>query len=304
MSDARTNILKSSYDQGLWHKIYFRQTQNILKKLINANANFYLKPTDIISHRPTLFGYHEPHLEVLFENISKTHNDFFLDIGANIGLSTVISGAAFKDLHCVEPNRTLAKILDVNLELSGLSHKTTIHTVALGRESKVEKLWIPRTNFGGAFIKQGNSYDGHNDKVQRPMHEDYIIQNVQLVDARKWFLDLFGSHNHWRRGFVKIDVEGLELPILEALLQTLPRNVSVALVMENFLSTVNLERFTAPHHNLEWFGVYKVKDWVKSIPLKLLGMSSYYVQKVEVINQQIRSPHDLIVLASCSDKKS
>ncbi len=304
MSDARTNILKCIYDPGLFHKIYSRQAQNILKKLINANANFYLKPTDIISHQPTLFGYHEPHLEVLFGNISKTHDDFFLDIGANVGLSTIMSGAAFKDIHCVEPNRTLAKILDVNLELNGLSHKSTIHKLGLGRESKIEELWIPRTNFGGAFIKQGNAYDGHNDKVQRPTRENYIIQNVQLVDAKKWFSDLFGSHNYWRKGLIKIDVEGFELPILEALLQTLPKDVSVAVVMENFLNTLDLERFVAPYHNLEWFGVFKLRNWVKSLPLKLLGMSYYYVKKVQAINPKIRAPHDIIALASCSDEKS
>ena len=66
------------------------------------------------------------------------------------------------------------------------------------------------------------------------MEEHCITQNVQLVDSRKWFLALFDSHNHWRNGLVKIDIEGLELPIFVALLHTLPANVSVALVMENF----------------------------------------------------------------------
>ena len=71
----------------------------LLNFLLHQNANYYLKPTDIISHRPTLFGYHEPHLEGLFELVSKTHNDFLLDIGANVGLSSVICGANFTEIH-------------------------------------------------------------------------------------------------------------------------------------------------------------------------------------------------------------
>ncbi len=120
---------------------------------------------------------------MLFRNISKTHDDFFIEIGANTSLSTIISGAAFKDLHCDEPNRTLAKIFDVNPELSGLSHKLTIHAVDLGKESKVEEIWIPRSNFGGTFINQYNANDGCNDRVQKPMQEHCITQNVQLADA-------------------------------------------------------------------------------------------------------------------------
>ena len=301
MSDARTNILGCRYEQGILHKLYFRQSQNILKKLISPASNFYLKPNDIISHRPTLFGYHEPHLEALFKSVSATHDDFLLDIGANVGMTSAIAGGGFRDIHCVEPNRTLAKILDVNLELNGMAHKSTIHTVGLGDEDKVEALWIPRINFGGAFIKQGNAYDGSNHTVQRPSDEDYIIQDVQLVDARPWLSDLFDRHQQWRNGLIKIDVEGFELKIFKALLETLPKKISTVIVMENFLNTIDFQTFAAPNHDLEWFGFYKTKSWFKSIPFKLLGMSSYYTKNVRRIGPNDTAPHDIIVLANPKD---
>lgn len=301
MSDARTNILGCRYEQGILHKLYFRQSQNILKKLISPASNFYLKPNNIISHRPTLFGYHEPHLEALFKSVSATHDDFLLDIGANVGMTSAIAGGGFRDIHCVEPNRTLAKILDVNLELNGMAHKSTIHTVGLGDEDKVEALWIPRINFGGAFIKQGNAYDDSNDTVQRPSDEDYIIQDVQLVDARPWLSDLFDRHQQWRNGLIKIDVEGFELKIFKALLETLPKKISTVIVMENFLNTIDFQTFAAPNHDLEWFGFYKTKSWFKSIPFKLLSMSSYYTQNVRRIGPDDTAPHDIIVLANPKD---
>ncbi|MGC6518317.1 MAG: FkbM family methyltransferase [Candidatus Puniceispirillaceae bacterium] len=294
MSTIEDNILACHYEQGIWHKLYYRQSQNLHKRLVSDKANFYLKPNDIISHRPSLFGYHEPHLEHLYKLISKTHYDFFLDIGANIGLSSVLSGTHFTDIHCVEPNLTLSKILDVNIELAGLSERTTIHNIGLGLEDKTEKLFIPRDNFGGAFIKQGNAYDGSNDNLDRDKG-DYIIQDIHLKHAGTWLKDLFKAHKTWQAGLIKIDVEGLELPIFKAILSELPKGVSVTIVMENFLKDLNRDQFASSTHDLHWFGFYKKKHHLKSLLFKLMGMSSYYQLSVEKIDTARNAPHDIIV---------
>ena len=298
MRDVRTSILQCRYEQGVLHKLYYRQSQNILGRLVSPDANYYLKPNDIISYRPTLFGYHEPHLEALFKSVAATHNDFLLDIGANIGLSAIISGSSFTDIHCFEPNCILAKILDVNLELNGLSHKTKIHNVGLGDKDKLEDLWIPRDNFGGAYVKRGNAYDGTNDTMRRSDENNHIVQKIQLVDAKAALSELFEYNQNWRKGLVKIDVEGLELQVFEAVLATLPKKVSAVIVMENFLTSVDFDSFQAPQHNLEWFGFQKQKNWLKSIPFKILGMSSYYVQKVHRMGSGDTPSHDLIVVAN------
>ena len=70
------------------HKLCYRQSNNILKALVHKSANYYLEPNDIISHRPTLFGYHEPYLKGLVGEAARTLGDFLLDIGANIGMSS------------------------------------------------------------------------------------------------------------------------------------------------------------------------------------------------------------------------
>lgn len=296
MSDMKANILNVSYEQGIWHKFYYRQSQNLLKKLIHKQANYYLKPTDIISHRPTLFGYHEPHLEALFKAVSQTNSDFFLDIGANIGLSSVLSGAYFSDIHCVEPNKTLAKILDVNIELNGLSDRTKIHNIGLGTETKTEELAIPKQNFGGAFVRRGNAYDGTNDTAGRT-DDDYLYQTIELVEANQWFEALFKANDNWNNGLIKIDVEGFELPIFQSLIEMLPSHISTAIIMENFLDKVAYQDFKSDTHQLEWFGFYKSKNILKSIPFKLLGMSSHYSQIIKPFDQFDKAPHDIIVVA-------
>ena len=81
-------VQKLSHSFSFFEKLWFIYSQRIHKKLVNKNANFYLKPNDIISYRPTLFGYHESVIETLIKKISADHPHFFLDLGANIECSS------------------------------------------------------------------------------------------------------------------------------------------------------------------------------------------------------------------------
>lgn len=294
MRQTETNILNVKYEQGVLHKLFYRQAQNVHKFLMRGSGNYYLKPNDIISHRPSLFGYHEPHLEALFAELSKTHHDFLLDIGANIGMTAVMVGRPFKVIHCIEPNTIISKILDVNLTLADLSDKTTIHEIGLGYEDKREELHIPRFNFGGAYIPEGNAY--HNaDAIKYRENDDNIIQNIEIKEADKWLKMLFANNPNWQNGVVKIDVEGFELHVFQALINHIPKGVSIVVIMENFLDEIDFAAFQSPNHKLEWFGFYKQKQYLKSAFFKLFGMSSYYKQTVERIDKNKKAPHDVIV---------
>lgn len=297
MKQAEINILNCEYQQGVLHKFFYRQAQNIHKFLIRKSGNYYLKPNDIISHRPTLFGYHEPHLEALFFQLSKTHDDFLIDIGANIGMTTVMVGHGFKSIHCVEPNTIISKILDVNVSLAGMTNKTNIHEIGLGYESKMEELNIPKFNFGGAYITNNNDYNNSDTLMQRH-DEEKTIQNIQIVEANYWIKNLFSANLNWKNGVIKIDVEGFESHIFKALLNNVPKDVSVVVVMENFLDKFEFEAFKSPNHTIEWFGFYKQKQYLKSFLFKLFGMSSYYKQVVSKIDKSKNAPHDLIAIFS------
>ena len=294
MLQTEKNILRCEYEQGVSHKFFYRQAQNLHKFLVRKAGNYYLNPNDVISHRPTLFGYHEPHLEALFCALAKTHDDFLLDIGANIGMTTVMAGRLFDAIHCVEPNTMISKVLDVNITLADLTAKTTIHEIGLGRENKTEKLHIPRFNFGGAYIADGNAYQGAHATMHR-QDEEKMVQDIEIVEANAWIRDIFASNPGWKNGVIKIDVEGFELHIFEALLSHIPKDVSVVVIMENFLTEIDYQSFKSRYHQLEWYGFYKQKQYLKSVLFKLLGMSSYYKQTVNRIDQSQNAPHDLIV---------
>ena len=297
MSKIVNNILNCSYEQGVLHKFYFIQAQKIYKFLTKNSGNYYLKPNDIISNRPALFGYHEPHLEALFSRLAETHGDFLIDIGANIGMTSVMVGHAFDVIHCVEPNKIISKILDVNIILAGLQNRTSIHQIGLGYETKVEKLHVPRFNFGGAYVQNGNAYSDTVIAGLREQREE-IVQDIEILEADNWVKKIFVGNPNWKNGVVKIDVEGFEHHIFTALLRHIPKDVSIVVIMENFLEEIDFDRFASKNHKLTWFGFYKQKKYLKSFIYKVFGMSSYYQQIVAKIDRDSKAPHDLIVYLS------
>ena len=55
--------------------------------LICKSTNYYRNLKDILSHRPILFGYDYPHLEGPVCKSVRTHGDFLLNIGEDIGMT-------------------------------------------------------------------------------------------------------------------------------------------------------------------------------------------------------------------------
>ena len=123
--------------QTFFGKLWYIYGQRLHRWMIAKDANVYLKPNDIISHRPTLFGMHEPHIEALITEASATHGDFLLDIGANIGMTSALVGRRFARVDCVEPNELVVNILKTNLAMNLSATEHEVHAVGLGKEDGV-----------------------------------------------------------------------------------------------------------------------------------------------------------------------
>ena len=147
--------------QTFFGKLWYIYGQRMHRWMIAKDANFYLKPNDIISHRPTLFGMHKPHIEALMTEAYKTHGDFLLDIGANIGMTSALVGRRFRRVDCVEPNELVVNSLKTNLAMNLSATEHEVHAVDLGKEDGLLTLRVPPDNFGGAYVEDGNpQFDG------------------------------------------------------------------------------------------------------------------------------------------------
>jgi len=143
--------------------------------------------------------------------------DTVLDIGANIGLVTMVlsklagpSGA----VHAFEPNQNLLALLDETLPENNASN-VILHRCALGSEPAELELTVPVGNTGGATLARSV--------------ESERVAYTTTVPVRRLVDELSGVGPI---RFVKIDVEGYEAQVLQGAAQILTDSPPDAILFE------------------------------------------------------------------------
>lgn len=248
MNDRNTEISKPflfkqdavSYRMGkLRNSLYRRMTRNALP--------LFFRGKDTISAQPLVNGEYEPEIKRLIEYYAELgHADFLVDIGANIGLTSCQSGRCFKELHLYEPNPDCYNILKVNTNIMLTGHNYHIHEFGLGEKSDTLRFCIPNKNWGGAFVmSEGNAYS-EQTQAAKDGHASfdagkYTISEVRIEPAEAVMRALFESFQErdMLAGVIKIDVEGYELTVLDAIAKTLPDAMKVVVIFENWSKEIN-----------------------------------------------------------------
>jgi FkbM family methyltransferase len=234
------------YSYGSREYMNDHRNRDLLEKITKKSANLFVRGGDKISSNALVFGRHEIDTEELIKTYRNNgYHDFLLDIGANIGLTSCLIGNGFDRIFCYEPNPQVYRILQTNIEITfGIDHQVTLNNFGLGEENKQLELTIPKKNFGGAYIKHGNTYSNdillNKDGITDPSNAyDHI--NVSIKNAKTHLEKLFHDGIPLEsRGVIKIDVEGYEPYILRAIAETLPPNNSCAIIFENHDPNIKL----------------------------------------------------------------
>ncbi len=186
---------------------YHRRLLNFLslppEKIVNiGHAKFYVPnyPTDLIQSIIVDNGtfYEIDVLKKLQPYIKK--NAVILDIGANIGNHSVYWAVKSdaKRIYSFEPVKDFFKILKKNVEINNLNQKIKIFNIGLSNQKINGSIsFYDRRNIGGTPVKQNPNGNLLLDKL------DNIKIKENAVD------------------FVKIDVEGHELEVLQGARETL-----------------------------------------------------------------------------------
>ncbi|MFL2659966.1 MAG: FkbM family methyltransferase [Alphaproteobacteria bacterium] len=213
----------------------------IFRTITRKSCNIFLRGGDIISRRPQIEGTHERSLTKFIDNSAENgFSDFLIDIGANIGLTSCQNGNNFKKVYCFEPNPLCVNILKTNLAISLSKSDSEIFDFALGDEDGEFDLYVPKHNWGGAFVKDGNDYSEDvlckKDGFKGINAENYILNTVKVKNSKVIFKDLFTSiiDRNLHNGVIKIDVEGFERKVLLAIANTIPSSMNVAIIFENW----------------------------------------------------------------------
>lgn len=212
-----------------------------------APLPIFMRAGDPISHFPQTKGSYEEDVEALVRFLAAHgYQAAFLDIGANIGITTCASGHSFERIYCFEPNTLVCRILKTNVELAfGKSHsKVRVYPVALGDEDGSGELRIPLKNFGGAFIATGNEYEqkilAAKEGVDHFNAENSLLRKIRIRNAAKILTPIFEEviANGGESIVIKIDTEGFEQKIIRQILAVLPSKLKAVVIFENHDATL------------------------------------------------------------------
>lgn len=256
----------------IWH-------YNSIKKTHNKSLFPYLKYNDTITDAWYIFKDYEKNVNNFIDNYTKKgYKDFFLDIGANIGLTTLSNWEKFDNLYCFEPNGLVFNILKTNIAISCDTEKVKLFNVGLGLKRGKYMLKIPKHNFGGAFIKENNEYTRTTLLEKESFHvekdDNYIDAQVNIESEDFLNENIFNNFKAEHKGIIKIDVEGYELQVLELILNTINTN-KIVIILENW-QTIDrevIEKIIKKNNFVSFkFGYIK---WLSSFMEKIKLQSIY-----------------------------
>ena len=232
----------------------------------------YLKYNDNITDIWYTTRDYERHINSTIDYYTKKGSqDFFIDVGANIGLTTISNWKKFHNIYCFEPNGLVFNILKTNVAMSCDKEKVKLFNVGLGLKAGKYILKVPKHNFGGAFIQENNP---QYSLISNQSIENHI--DVQVDIESKDFLNknIFNKFKAEHKGIIKIDVEGYELQVLELILSTI--NVDkIVVIFENWESIDRkvIEKILK-NNNFTSFKIGYIK-WLNSFTQKIKFKSNY-----------------------------
>lgn len=162
--------------------------------------------------RTFLRGPLEPEMSLLPDLCDSTKG--VLDIGANWGAYSFQCARIAQHVHCFEPQPRLAQVLRKGV---GRRANVTVHQCALSDNSGKAAIRIPRNDIGYSTIEKQNVLEGKVDLSRG-------IETVNVPTKRLDDLEL-GCIS-----FMKIDVEGHELAVLNGGLNLLKEQKPTILV--------------------------------------------------------------------------
>ena len=199
--------------------------RSVLKRVIKR-PDIFMNPSDLSALDLLLDGEWDARLQRSISNAIKQSEEsiVLIDIGANTGL---ISASFCNRVQCivaVEPNPLASLILEANLLIASEKQNYQIIKKALCSEDGYQNLVTPQGNLGGAYI---DSIDQRLTQEQLEKKEGGQLvarssQTIETISAAKFFASLYEEIRGQKinKVIIKIDTEGLERVILEALLQS------------------------------------------------------------------------------------
>lgn len=167
-------------------------------------AKFELYPRDF-SQWLLFSGQEDKHIEAAISYLKPNISGIIVDVGANVGqfciqMACVVKRNQWnKRIIAFEPNPMMAARLVRNMEINeGVGNIIELKDQGVGNRNDKMRMQVPSRNSGAGSLVRGYLHEKHNE----------IVVNVDTLDSLIDAQDMGVE-------FVKIDVEGFELKVLE-----------------------------------------------------------------------------------------
>jgi FkbM family methyltransferase len=203
--------------------------------------------------------------------------DNFIDVGANVGVYSVLaSGVSKANSYCFEPIPATFNCLKRNINYNNLSHKVTLFNNGVG--NKQDTIYF--TNNLGAVNHVVNKEEANSLAVK--------------VNALDNFLDGVAPH------FLKVDVEGFEAHVINGAEKTLSNpNLSVLLIETNGLTNAYDFSDNYIHEKLINYGFntysYNPINRTLSPTKNQSDTNTIYCRNIDFINSRLQNANKIKV---------
>jgi len=246
---ATPDIRLFRHSVSIRRSIAERVRQRLGLWLFRGSLPVFVRGRDSISLEPLVNGQWDHVLQALFRHAAVAgYGDFFIDIGANIGLTSCQCGDLFREVLMFEPNAEIFPILELNTRMMLRSCRRRAFNFGLGPVARSTALNVPEENFGGAFV-----HDEHNAYPDTLFARKHLQPGFDLARYRQipiriaatgevlppLFAEL--SARGLSRGVIKLDVEGYEQAIIVDIAECLPAAFSCLIVFENWDADFDVE---------------------------------------------------------------
>ncbi|HXK53197.1 MAG TPA: FkbM family methyltransferase [Hyphomicrobiales bacterium] len=163
--------------------------------------------------------------------LARDHDiDMFLDIGANIGLYSVLLALATEigEMHAFEPVTRNGDQMEINLRLNRLDGRVRLHRCALGAKADIARIRIDPKSTGLSRL-EGSGGDRRRAFTQSEDVPVCRLDETVIAEGK--------------RILAKIDVEGFALQVLEGMTGLLDQNSFVFQIESDPASDAAVEAF-------------------------------------------------------------
>jgi FkbM family methyltransferase len=201
-----------------------RRTHGLVISKIRGSAKLILDLDNSIDSWLFLGAYEQESIDAFERKILCLSPSIFVDIGANIGLYTILFGRKFnfERILAFEPDPQNYAQLMGNLYLNGCCEFVEVFNAALGDEVGTAELNRSCVRHVGEMGKTNKSTSRIVTEASEEFGERKTVVPVRRLD------DLLSTSN--KRIAIKIDVEGYEEAALRGMKQTLTSNECVLLI--------------------------------------------------------------------------